>query len=112
MSITFKDEILGLWLLNSLPDTWETFRVPIINSAPSGVVSLESIKSSTLNEEMRRKAQGSSQPEVLLHEDRGRNFHRNQKGRDKSKSKSKSRYKDVECHYCHKMGHIKRNCFK
>ena len=60
MSITFKDEILGLWLLNSLPDTWETFRVPIINSAPSGVVSLEPVKSSTLNEETRRKAQGSS----------------------------------------------------
>ncbi|RDX87979.1 hypothetical protein CR513_30489, partial [Mucuna pruriens] len=45
MGIKFEDEILGLLLLNSLPESWETF------------------KGSILNEEMRRmrrKAQGSS----------------------------------------------------
>ena len=31
--------------------------------------------------------------------------------RDKSRSKSRSRYKNVECHYCHKTWHIQRNCF-
>ena len=31
--------------------------------------------------------------------------------RDKSKSKSRSRYKNVECYYCHRIGHIQRNCF-
>ena len=31
--------------------------------------------------------------------------------RDKSRSKSRSQYKNVECHYCHKTGHIQRNCF-
>ncbi|RDX95283.1 hypothetical protein CR513_22221, partial [Mucuna pruriens] len=50
MCIKFEDEILGLLLLNSL--------------LPNGVISLQMIKGSVLNEEMRRKAQGSSsQPE-------------------------------------------------
>ena len=31
--------------------------------------------------------------------------------RDKSRSKSRSRYKNVECHYCHRTGYIQRNCF-
>ena len=30
---------------------------------------------------------------------------------DESRSKSRSRYKNVECHYCHKIGHIQRNGF-
>jgi len=31
--------------------------------------------------------------------------------RDKSRSKSRSRYKNVDCHYCHRTGHIQRNYF-
>ncbi|RDX67308.1 hypothetical protein CR513_53834, partial [Mucuna pruriens] len=60
MGIKFEDEILGLLLLNSLPESWETFKVFITNSAPNGVVFLQMVKGSVLNEEMRRKAQGSS----------------------------------------------------
>ncbi|RDX78655.1 hypothetical protein CR513_41040, partial [Mucuna pruriens] len=33
MDIKFEDEILGLLLLNSLPESWETFKVSITNSA-------------------------------------------------------------------------------
>ncbi|RDX93713.1 hypothetical protein CR513_23988, partial [Mucuna pruriens] len=40
MSIKFEDEILGLLLFNSLPESWETFKVSITNSAPNDVVSL------------------------------------------------------------------------
>ncbi|RDX89858.1 hypothetical protein CR513_28354, partial [Mucuna pruriens] len=60
MGIKFEDEIFGLLLLNSLPESWETFKVSIINLAPNGVVSLQMVKGSVLNEEMRMKAQGSS----------------------------------------------------
>nr|KYP70932.1 Retrovirus-related Pol polyprotein from transposon TNT 1-94 [Cajanus cajan] len=56
MGIKFDNEVLGLWLLNTLPESWETFRVFITNSAPNGVVSLQAAKSGALNEEMRRKA--------------------------------------------------------
>jgi len=73
MGIKFDDEVLGSWLLNTLPDSWETFRVSITNPSPDGVVSLENVKSSVLNEEMRRKTHGtSSHSEVLVTENRGR----------------------------------------
>nr|KYP73286.1 Retrovirus-related Pol polyprotein from transposon TNT 1-94 [Cajanus cajan] len=105
MGIKFDDEVLGLWLLNTLPESWETFRVSITNSAPNGVISLQAAKSGALNEEMRRKAQGSSsQSEVFVTENRERSQKKEPKGgREKSRSKSKSRYKNVECHYCHKF---------
>ncbi|RDX93749.1 hypothetical protein CR513_23943, partial [Mucuna pruriens] len=109
MGIKFEDEILGLLLLNSLPKSWETFKVSITNSAPNGVVSLQMIKGSILNEEIIRKVQGSSsQSEVLVTENRGRS---QKKEREKSRSKSRSRYKNVECHYYHKTRHIQKYCF-
>ena len=56
MGIKFDDEVLGLWLLNTLPESWETFRISITNSAPNGIVTLQMAKGGALNEEMRRKA--------------------------------------------------------
>jgi len=111
--INFDDDVLGLFLLITLPDSWKTFRVSMISVAPNGIVTLQMAKTSALNEEMRRKAQGtSSQSEVLATENRGRSQEKKMKGdRDKSRSKSRSPYKNVECHYCHKTGHIPRNCF-
>jgi hypothetical protein len=37
MGIKFEDELLGLFLLLSLLESWETFRVSITSSAPKGV---------------------------------------------------------------------------
>ncbi|GKB51652.1 hypothetical protein Tco_0902405, partial [Tanacetum coccineum] len=66
MGIKFGDEIQGLWLLGTLPDTWETFRTSLSNSAPDGVITMELAKGSILNEEMRRKSQGSSSHSDVL----------------------------------------------
>ncbi|GJV94391.1 hypothetical protein Tco_1545968, partial [Tanacetum coccineum] len=44
MGIKFEDEIQGLWLLGTLPDTWETFRTSLSNSAPDGVITMELAK--------------------------------------------------------------------
>ncbi|KAK8999646.1 hypothetical protein V6N11_070805 [Hibiscus sabdariffa] len=113
MGVKFDDEILGLWLLATLPDSWETFWVSLINSAPQGIITLDLANSGVLNEEVRTRYQGStSQSEVLVTENRGRNRERDGKGRDKSRSKSRSRYKNLECHHCGKKGHIKKYCFK
>lgn len=113
VSINLEDELAALWLLNTLPESWETFRISIINSAPNGVVSLEAVKPAMLNERMRRKVQGSSsQSEVLVTEHKGRNVNKDQRSRGNPRSKSRSRYKNVECHYYHNMGHIKKNCYK
>lgn len=60
MGIKFDDEVLALWLLAALPDSWEIFRISLSNSAPNGVVSMELVKGGVLNEDVRRKSQGSS----------------------------------------------------
>ena len=73
MGIKFDEKIQGLLLLGSLPDSWETFRTSLSNSAPDGVISMDSAKSSVLNKEMRRKSQGSSSSDVLITGPRGRN---------------------------------------
>lgn len=87
MGIKFDDELLGLLLLLTLPDSWETFRVSITSSAPNGIVSLQLAKSSALNEEMRRKAQGSSShSEVLFTENRGRSQKKESGNREKSRA--------------------------
>ncbi|GMJ01945.1 hypothetical protein HRI_003863700 [Hibiscus trionum] len=54
MGVEFDDEILGLWLFATLPDSWETFRVSLINSAPQGIITLDLAKSGVLNEDVRR----------------------------------------------------------
>ncbi|KAK8589424.1 hypothetical protein V6N12_023821 [Hibiscus sabdariffa] len=72
MTIKFDDKILGLWLLATLPDSWGTFRVSLINSAPQGIITLDLAKSGVLNEEVRRRSQGfTSQSDVLVTENRG-----------------------------------------
>jgi transposase InsO family protein len=110
MGIKFDDEVQGLCLLGTLSDSWETFRMSLFNSAPNGVINMDLAKSSVLNEEMRRKSQGSSsQSEVLVTERRGRSKSRGPKNRDKSRNKS-NRFANVECHHCGMKGHIRRYC--
>lgn len=38
IGIKLDGEVRGLWLLNTLPDSWETFQSSLTNSAPDGVV--------------------------------------------------------------------------
>ena len=60
VGVKFDDEILGLWLLNTLPDSWETFWVSHTISVPNGVMTMDYAKSEILNEEVRRKTHSSS----------------------------------------------------
>lgn len=113
MSVNFDDEIQGLWLLNTLPDSWETLRIFLTNSAPDDKVTMEFAKSGVLNEEVRRKSQGSSShSDILYIEDRGRDKTRGPRNTGKSRSKSRSKYQNHSCHHCGKKGHIKRFCNK
>ncbi|KAK8475366.1 hypothetical protein V6N11_057436 [Hibiscus sabdariffa] len=88
MGVKSDDEILGFWLLVTLPDSWETFQVSLINSSPQVIITLDLVKSGVLNEEVIRRSQGStSQSEVLIIKNRG-----------ETEKKMK--------------GHIKKYCFK
>ncbi|KAK2382824.1 zinc knuckle (CCHC-type) family protein [Trifolium repens] len=111
MGIKFDDEIQGLFLLGSLPDSWETFRMSLSNSAADGVLSMDLVKSSILNEEMRKMSQDSpSQSEMLVAESRGRNKNRYPGNKGKGRSYSKNRYTNVECYNCGKKGHFQKDC--
>lgn len=96
--IKFDDEIQGLCLLATLPDSWETFRL-LSYSAPNGVMNMDLAKSSILNEEMRRK----SDRRFLLQKEGGQS-----KVRD-YKSKS-NRFATAECYECGEKGHIRKYC--
>ena len=88
MCVNFDDEIQGLWLLNTLSDSWETLRVSLTNSATGGKVTMEYAKSGVLNEEVRRKSQDiSSHLDVLYTEDREKHKTRDPRTRGKGRSK-------------------------
>ena len=91
MKLCLDDELHALFLLSSFPESWETLVVSLSNFAPNGVVSMEQVSASLLNEEMRRRNSRtrSGESQALVSENRGRG-----KSRDKGhayKSQSKSR---------------------
>ncbi|GKE47512.1 hypothetical protein Tco_1478770, partial [Tanacetum coccineum] len=67
IGIKFNEEVQGLWLLGSLPDSWETFRVSLLSSALDGVISMELVRNSVLNEEMKRKLKDQEMKDVAEH---------------------------------------------
>ena len=97
MGAKLDDELLGLFELMSLPESWDTLKMSIISIASKGVVNIEDVKGNILNEKMRRKSQSSSssQSDVLVAESRGRKQTRSQHQRDKSRGRS-NRYANVE----------------
>ncbi|KAM1574388.1 hypothetical protein ACFX1Z_043726 [Malus domestica] len=103
------EELQALLLLGSLLDSWETFVVSISNSASNGVLTLDNVKNSMLNEETRRKTSGIDSSQVFVTENCGRSKSRGPKGHGKNPSRSKSRFKGT-CHHCGKEGNMKKNC--
>lgn len=101
-------------MLASLPESWETLKVSLTNTAPGGVVSMDFIKSGILNEEMRRRSQrtSTSQSDVLAAESRGRSKIKKYTNQKPRRSKSSGRYANIKCYNCGENGHIKKYCRK
>ena len=79
LEVPLADEVLTLFLLGSLPDTWETLVVTLGTAGLDGKrLSLARVKSSLLDEEARRKEKDmSSDSKALLTEsERGRQRNR------------------------------------
>ena len=110
IDVRIDEEDQSLILLYSLPPSFENF----VNSMLHGrdILSLEDVKSALHSKELRRKVwvvESEDQAERLFV--RGRTEKGWEKSRKKSRSKSRLR-KNVKCHYCHKFGHYKKDCFK
>ena len=68
MKMNIDDEMKASLLLSSLPDSWETLVVIVSNSTPNGILTMESVKDSLLNEQARWKERGESSSRVFVHE--------------------------------------------
>ena len=66
--MNIDDKMQTSLLLSSLLDSWETLVARVSNSTPNGILTMESVKDSLLNEEARKKEKGESSSEVLVHE--------------------------------------------
>lgn len=88
MELKLNEEIHALYLLSSLPDSWEALIVSYINYVRNGVHTLNMVNKSMLNEENKRKKRGISSGDLSV----GYRKHdgvkaRGLKNRDRSKSK-------------------------
>lgn len=104
MRIKIDDKVLGLYLLGSLPDSWETFRMTHCNSAPDGKMTMTYAREGVLNEEVWRNINSSFQSNMLFTTERGRS---KSKGLGR-RSKSKGKFRNVKCYRCGDTGHIKK----
>ena len=68
MKMNIDDEMQASLLLSSLPNSWETLVVTISNSTPNGILTMENVKDSLLNEETRRQEKCEFSFGVLVHE--------------------------------------------
>ena len=84
MKMNVDNEMQASLLLNSLLDSWETLVVTVSNSTPNGILTMESVKDSLLNEEARRKEKGESSSRVLVREKQERQEKKFRCGRSQS----------------------------
>jgi len=105
MEVKFDDELQALLLKSSLSESWETLVVSLSNSNASGTISLETVRSSLLNEELRRKGSGmkSVQSEAMVVRDSRQDTVWKKKDADGKGT--------ITCHYCNKKGHTQNKCY-
>ena len=111
--VKFEDSVKAMILLVTLPDSWDTFRTALSNSAPATGLTSASVEGSLLTEEVNRKNLDSGKGSSALVV-RGRSNARDSSD-DRGKSHNKSREpkkKNIKCFYCKKKGHMKKDCHK
>ena len=106
--IELNDSLKALFLLITLPDSWDTFRTTVSTNAVADGLSSVTVEASLLTEEVNRKNNEASKSGSALVV-RGRSVDKN-KGKERNQSRSKSRSRNIECYHCHKKGHMKKDC--
>ena len=115
----------AIHLLCSLPSLWDTFCIAVSNSAPNGTLVYNDISRALIIEETRHKTMGSlhhGKAHYVQKKIRQRRGCSRQHDSDKyakdgkkdnalhAKSKSCSK-REIQCHFCDKYGHIKKDCY-
>ncbi|MCO5560569.1 hypothetical protein L7F22_014184 [Adiantum nelumboides] len=119
--LNLDDEMKTIFLLCSLPSLWDTFCMAISNLALEGQLIFGDVTSPTLTKEIKRQSfvDTSKHGDVNVTtrgggDRRGCAKEPGKSGGNQKQSprlKSKDHLKNVECHYCHKKGHLQRDCF-
>ncbi|MCO5580833.1 hypothetical protein L7F22_034706 [Adiantum nelumboides] len=113
--VAFDGSVRAMFLLVTLPTSWDTFHTTVSNSAAPDSLKCADVESSLLMKEMNHKNVDDSKSSNAMHvrsrsRSRG-NFERRNKSKSRCRSKSRPG-KGVECYYCHKKGHMKKDCYK
>ncbi|MCO5588661.1 hypothetical protein L7F22_042619 [Adiantum nelumboides] len=120
-SMNMDGEMKSIFLFCSLPPSWDIFYTAISNFAPNGTLVYNDVTSSLLSKEIQQKSMGNSHHGEAHYVQRGGKQRKGcAKQHDASKdgkkdpscdrSKSSGCYKNVQCHYCEKYGHMKKDC--
>lgn len=91
--IKFGDFVKAIFLLVTLPESWDTFRTAISNFAPASGLTSANVESSLLTEEVNRKNLDSSRGSNALVV-RGRS---NDRGKSIERGKSRSKLRGQNC---------------
>ena len=111
-AVNFKvdDETQALMMMSSLPESWETLVVALNNSNSDGVVSMESVVISLLNEEMRRI--NSSEGKAAEEKETTNPLAEVHFAKRERRSFKPNTDRDFICYYCEKPGHQLKFCNK
>ena len=105
VDIKFDDEVQGLLLLSSLPDSWSQTVTAVCSSSTK--ITFDGIRDLILGEDSRRRSSGGSSGDMLVTERKGRGKERGSGSRKRSQSKTR---KDIECWNCKETGHFRNQC--
>ena len=111
--LNFGEEVRCIFLLCSLPSSWDTFCTAVSNSAPATRFVFNDVIGNLLTEEIHRNSlellKGDAY--VASGKQRGRTHDRaKDKDRKGARSKSRESSRNVECYHCHKKGYLKKEC--
>ena len=98
------DSIKAMFLLITLPDSWEIFK-----TAPNGLTSAN-VEGSLLIEEVNRKNNHKGKVEALVVPGRQPKVKKEKRVQRKSKScsgRDRQSNDDIECYHCGKIGHMR-----
>ena len=113
VNINFADDILALFLLSSLPDSWHGMVTAVSNSTGTTKLTLDRVRDLILSEDLMRQNSGETSDAALSTEGRGRNGDRNnRRGRNRGRSRSRQREpsrtrNDIVCWNCNESGHVR-----
>ena len=109
--VKFDEPVRAMFLLITLPESWDTFRTALSNSAPPDGLTIAGVEGSLLTEETNRKTMDKGKGTALFVRGRAKE---KQQGAKRHQSRSKSRSakgkSDIECYHCGKKGHMKKDC--